>query len=66
MFEINGMTILGREPIGGIAWLDQHRHDYTHEEIEALTIQVGVDGRQLPPLPASTKRGTIKTIVKGR
>jgi hypothetical protein len=65
MFEINGQEIRNREPIGGWEWLRQHQHDYTHQEIEGLSIVVGIDGHNLPPVPASTKRGTIKTIVKG-
>lgn len=65
MFEINGQRILAREPIGGWAWLRQHQDDYTHQEIESLAIVVGIDGRNLPPVPANTKRGIIKTIVKG-
>jgi hypothetical protein len=66
MFEINGQWIRNREPIGGWEWLRQHLHDHTHAEMESLTIDVGTNGRMLPPLRANTKRGTIKTIVKGR
>lgn len=65
MFEINGQEIRNREPIGGWEWLHRHLHDHTHQEIESLSIVVGIDGKNLPPLRADSKRGTIKTIVKG-
>ncbi|MBA7580345.1 hypothetical protein ES708_22236 [subsurface metagenome] len=64
-FEIDGKTILNREPIGGWFWLRQHQGDHTHAEMESLSIQLGFDGKMLPPLRADTKKGTIKTIVKG-
>lgn len=64
MFELNG-KLVHYEPLCGMAWLRRHYLDHTHAEIEALTIQVGIDGRTLPPIPASTKKGAIKTIVKG-
>ena len=65
MFEINGQEVRNREPIGGWARFDQHRHDHTHKEIEALTIEIGYNGRYLPAVSGSEKKGTVKSIVRG-
>ena len=64
MFEIDG-KLIHYNPLCGMEWLRQHYLDHTHAEMEAQTIQVGIGGKTLPPLRADTKRGTIKTIVKG-
>jgi hypothetical protein len=64
MFEINGKQIHQREPICGWGWLWRHRLDHTHTEIEALTLVMCYNGRDLPPVPAAVKRGKVKSIVK--
>ena len=64
MFEINGQQIHQREPVCGMDWLRQHLWDHTHAEIEALTLEMSYNGRELPPVPAAVKKGKVKSIVK--
>lgn len=65
MFEIDGHERRNIEPMGGWAWLQEHRHDHTHAGIDALSIVVGADGRMLPPVNSTDKKGAVKTIVRG-
>lgn len=67
MIEIhnNGHRHTIPRPLCGLDWLRQHLPDHTHAEIEALTIEIGYNGRTLPPVPAADQRGTVKTIVRG-
>lgn len=65
MFEINGVEIRQQEPICGSDWLREHLFDHTHPEIEALSIEIGYNGRRLPPVSSADKRGAVKTIVRG-
>lgn len=53
------------KPLCGWDWLRQHLLDHTHAEIEALTIEIGYNGRNLPPVSAADNRGTVKSIVRG-
>ncbi|MBA7676495.1 hypothetical protein ES703_84737 [subsurface metagenome] len=63
MFELNGKTIR-YEPLCGMEWLRRHYLDHTHAEIEALALEMSYNGRELPPVPATAKRGKVKSIVK--
>jgi len=51
-------------PLCGLAWLSEHRRDHTPEEIGALSIEVSHDGRELPLVSVSDKRGTVKKMVR--
>jgi len=51
-------------PLCGWDWLRRHLGDHTHEEIEALTLEMSYNGRALPPVNAADKRGAVKSIVK--
>jgi hypothetical protein len=51
-------------PLCGREWLSAHLGDYTPEEIEAQTIVVTCDGRELSPVAASAKKGEVKTLVR--
>lgn len=65
MFEINGVSILNREPIGGWTWLRAHQSGHTHAEMESLSIQLGFDGKVLPP-PPGQHRGRHNKIYRER
>ncbi|GAJ04755.1 unnamed protein product [marine sediment metagenome] len=54
----------GIKPLCGNAWLWQHQNDHSREEIEDLSIVVGIDGRKLPPVHAGEKRGKVKKNIK--
>jgi len=51
-------------PLCGEDWLSEHLDDHTPEEIEALSIEITCDDRQLRPVSVSNKRGTVKTMVR--
>lgn len=63
----NGHVILIRvtPPICGATWLEEHLNDHTMEEIQAQSIQVGHDGRYLPPITTEHGRGAVRKIVRG-
>jgi len=56
--------ILNNPPLCGEGWLKAHLADHTHEEIEALTIEIGCDNKWLPPVSVADKKGTVNTIVR--
>lgn len=51
-------------PLCGEDWLKAHLADHTPEEIGSLTIKIGYNRRLLPPIYASDKSGTVKTIMR--
>ncbi len=55
-------------PICGWKWLEQHLHDYTHEYIEGLSIEISHSGKRLPKVNSSrddmARRNQIKEVVK--
>ena len=59
--ETNGIQ---GEPLCGWGWIEQHRNDHTHEEIEALSIQMSIDGRTLPEIRAGNGKDKVKDIVR--
>jgi len=65
MIEIwnNGNRYTISQPLCGLDWLKQHLKDHTHIEVEALTIQLSLDGKSLT-VKASDKRGIVKEVVK--
>lgn len=40
----------GMKPLCGSEWLREHLRDHTHTEIEALTIELSIDGLGFIPL----------------
>lgn len=60
-FELIRVT----RPLCGAAWLNEHLNDYAREEIQAQSIQLGLDGRYLPPITAEHKRGAVRKIMRG-
>ena len=53
------------EPICGQEWYDKHRHDYTQDYIDSLTIEVAVNGKLQAKVRSGEKdRGIVKEIVK--
>lgn len=61
--ENNGSRYTISQPLCGMDWIRQHLHDHTHAEIEALRIELSLDGRCLAMVKSSTTRGTVKSIV---
>ena len=53
-------------PLCGEEWLKVHLLDHTPEEIGALTIEIGYDGKQLSTVSVADKRGTVKAILRQR
>ena len=51
-------------PLCGKEWLAVHLKDHTIEEIEALGIQISVDGKQVAEIKAGEKKGTIKRLIR--
>ena len=53
------------EPICGLDWLCQHRHDHSQEEIDALGIEVRVDDKLQGRVKSGDKksRGIVKAII---
>ena len=53
------------EPLCGWQWYQQHRQDHTQADIDAMSIVVSCDGRNLPPVRQDKKdRGMVKDLVK--
>lgn len=54
------------EPICGQDWYLRHRHDYTQTEIDALGIELKVNGKTQFRTDSSSKhiRGAIKNLVR--
>ena len=53
------------ELLCGRKWYNQHRLDYTQADIDAQTIVVSCNGRDLPAVKQDHKdRGIVKDIVK--
>jgi len=52
------------QPLCGQEWYLKHRHDYTQEDIDSLTIQVKIEGRDLPTIRQKDNRGKVANIVK--
>jgi len=54
---------IASNPLCGDDWLRAHLIDHTPEEIGALTIEIGCNGNQLPPVSVADKKGTVKAIL---
>lgn len=52
------------QPLCGQAWYLQHRLDYTQADIDAQTIIMKVDNRQMPTVSGTDKKGRVSNIVK--
>lgn len=52
------------KPLCGWDWLRQHLRDHSQAEIEALTLEMSYNGRNLPPVRVADKRGTVKTMSR--
>ena len=52
------------KPLCGNAWLEKHINDHSHEEIEALGIEIDVGGKRLGTFQGGTKRGTVRDLIK--
>ena len=52
------------EPLCGQKWFDKHHHDYSQEDIDALTMEVILPNNQVIKLSNYTKRKKVKDILK--
>lgn len=52
------------QPLCGWTWYQRHRFDHTQAEIDALTIAVKVDSRQMPVVSNMDKKGRVSNMVK--
>lgn len=62
--ENNGHRYTIGKPLCGFDWLRRHIKDHTHSEIEALRIELSLDGKRFGVLKASDKRGIVKEVVE--
>jgi len=53
-----------KPPLCGEDWLREHLNSHTPEEIQALAIEVSCDGRKVTRVEASSKRGTLKKMLR--
>ena len=53
-----------QEPLCGQDWYIKHRLDYTQADIDAQTIQVKVDERQLPVVRNTDSKRSVANMVK--
>jgi len=65
MFKDSLELIRVAPPLCGSTWLEEHLNDHTMEEIQAQSIQVGRDGRYLPPVTAENGDGAVKKSIRG-
>ena len=65
MIEIwnNGNHHTISQPLCGLDWLRQHIRDHTHAEIDALSIELSLNGSRFGILKANDKRGTVREVV---
>lgn len=57
--------MINRQPLCGWSWFQLHRNDYTQADIEAQTIVVSCNGKDLPRVRQDKKdRGLVKDLVK--
>ena len=52
-----------QEPLCGYQWLRRHRLDYTQVEIDALRLEVRVDGKNLPGVEQGTSKKHRKQVM---
>jgi hypothetical protein len=51
-------------PLCGEEWLREHLNDYTLEDIETLGIEMAYNGKQLPAVSMSDKKGKVKSLIR--
>jgi len=59
----NGSSYSIPEPLCGIDWLRMHLRDHTHQEIEALTLELST-GKGFHTFGASNGKGKLRDYVK--
>lgn len=52
------------QPLCGQKWMDKHYHDYSQEDIDALTMEVILPNNQIIKLSGHTKRKKVKDLMK--
>ena len=52
------------EPLCGWQWFQQHRRDYSQQDIDNLTIVISSKNMKLPAIRAGTAPKTVRDILK--
>ena len=52
-----------QEPLCGYPWLRRHQYQHTQAEIDALRLEVRVDGKNLPGVKSGTSKKHRKQVM---